>query len=968
MSKSLINTILAFTLLCVAAKAEVEEPLLKSEYSYRRYTTQDGLPTNMVENIFQDSRGFLWFSTESGAVRFDGYEFEGFLNHSIQKIEENDKGEIVIYGYSQVHILNPETDSIRRTFIDKTLNYSVYQSPGLPRGFALCEIRRTDSLVLFRLENDRLIRHFEHERLNDLAEYQSIYYDRQEKLYYIPSSENKLYVIDEQGIERNVFNNVSICRFLKRGNELLGIGYENVYSITNHGVKTLFKFEKPVSREDYFFCTLSPEGNIIIRDVQSVFRITGDGKRELILDGVNSPRAVFFDREGNFWHTSRQGIYNFFHLQIKVYKINENQADNVSSILPATDNKIYFTTERGLLIRLENDKFTTIHYPMEPNSSSFSYNSIQIGDALYFPTYSDILKYRNGHFSWLNLPPEIYYTTSCQMDEKTFVMGGWLTLKILDNNGKLLKKIPYDVIDKSVIYAAETDSAGRLWVGGFSGLSCIDGEHTLKFTNDSSGFVCAFSRDVSGKLWFIRGNEICYVSGDSIETFMKFDNNQFLNLVATKSGLLVVSDYSGIFIVDPETRKYAHYFYENGFPADEPQWLTMKEDFEGNIYLSTRGPNVIKFNPQTLFEQTDKVVLHIIDFSSSRNNADWTKIKRNSTLNPKENNLRITVDGLCFSNQQNVRYHYRLPGFQNEWSEPLKQREITFNNLPPGYYTFEIYADAGTDESRSEMQSFSFSIKPAFWQTAWFFVACVAMLILASAGVALYIQRRKNRALLEKLRAEKELNELRISAIRLKAIPHFNANILSAIEYYIANRTKEEVVHILEIYSDFTFQTLSEVDKAARPLSEELAYVKMYLDLEKIRFLDKFDFRIEVEDGVDESVQLPNMILHTYCENAVKHGLMPLASGGLLTIHVSQYGQIVCVSVEDNGVGRAYAAQNRQVHSSKQGLSILNRQIEIYNRFNREKITQHVEDLTRDGTPCGTLFTVEVPEEYTYIN
>jgi len=138
--------------------------------------------------------------------------------------------------------------------------------------------------------------------------------------------------------------------------------------------------------------------------------------------------------------------------------------------------------------------------------------------------------------------------------------------------------------------------------------------------------------------------------------------------------------------------------------------------------------------------------------------------------------------------------------------------------------------------------------------------------------------------------------------------------------------------------------------------------VKMYLDLEKIRFIEKFDFRIQVEDGVDKSVQLPNMILHTYCENAVKHGLMPLKSGGLLTINVSQRDRIIIVSVEDNGVGRAYAAQNPQLRSTKQGLSILNRQIEIYNRFNSEKIRQQTDDLAH-----GTRFTVEVPVDYAYI-
>ena len=159
------------------------------------------------------------------------------------------------------------------------------------------------------------------------------------------------------------------------------------------------------------------------------------------------------------------------------------------------------------------------------------------------------------------------------------------------------------------------------------------------------------------------------------------------------------------------------------------------------------------------------------------------------------------------------------------------------------------------------------------------------------------------------------------------------------------------------------------MDKAARPLEEELAYVKMYLDLEKIRFLNKFDFNIKVDDGVDTHVQLPNMILHTYCENAVKHGLMPLKSGGKLAIQISQHDRVVCVRVEDNGVGRNYAAQNPHLHSTKQGLSILNRQIEIYNRFNREKINQRIEDLiSNTGQPAGTRFTVEVPVDFAYIN
>jgi LytS/YehU family sensor histidine kinase len=221
--------------------------------------------------------------------------------------------------------------------------------------------------------------------------------------------------------------------------------------------------------------------------------------------------------------------------------------------------------------------------------------------------------------------------------------------------------------------------------------------------------------------------------------------------------------------------------------------------------------------------------------------------------------------------------------------------------------------------------------------------------------------------LFEKLETEKQLNDLRIRSIRLRAIPHFNANVLAAIEYYIMNLSKTEALRLLGIYSRFTFQTLREVDKASRSLDEELEYVKMYLELEKLRFVDKFDYKIEVEPTVDaENVQLPNMILHTYCENAVKHGLSSKNGDGVLNIKITQSDNWVSVSVEDNGVGREAAARNKNIPSSKQGLDILSRQIEIYNRFNETKINQKVDDLFTDGQPSGTRFTVEVPYGFVY--
>ena len=545
-------------------------------------------------------------------------------------------------------------------------------------------------------------------------------------------------------------------------------------------------------------------------------------------------------------------------------------------------------------------------------------------------------------------------------------MGGWDKIFIFDNEGNQLRSISHIGIARSTIYTMQADDQNRLWMGTHKGICFIRESDSRYFFGEETMNGEDSDKDPTGRIWMACESRIYYTDGDTIRLFMEFPNTIIGNLRYTRNNLIVISDNTGIKVIDPATKRVVNYNYINGYSSGEPSWNTMTEDFDGNIWMGTQGPNVFKFNPSHLMHRSHKATLHLTTTRFSDNNIDMNPMEMGAQLKHNQRNVRFSFVGLCYSDPDIVFYRYRLKGFQDEWSEPTRQREVAFNNLSPGNYIFEIYADTGTDELRGKPQSFVFSIKPAFRQTPGFLVANIAFLMLASAGIAIYIQRRKSKVLMEKLRAEKELNELRISSIRLKAIPHFNANVLAAIEYYIANRSKEEAMRILGIYSDFTFKTLTDVDKDSRSVSEELAYVKMYLDLEKIRFLDKFDFHINVEDGVNKEVQLPNMMLHTDCENAVKHGLMPLKSGGLLTIHVTQRNGIVCVSVEDNGVGRASAGKNPHIHSTKQGLSILNRQIEIYNNFNRKKINRRVEDLQKDGQPCGTRFTVEVPVEFMY--
>lgn len=113
-------------------------------------------------------------------------------------------------------------------------------------------------------------------------------------------------------------------------------------------------------------------------------------------------------------------------------------------------------------------------------------------------------------------------------------------------------------------------------------------------------------------------------------------------------------------------------------------------------------------------------------------------------------------------------------------------------------------------------------------------------------------------------------------------------------------------------------------------------------------------------------IQVPNMMLHTYCENAVKHGLRNKPGRGHILIEVKARTGGVCVSVTDDGVGRE-AAANLSPTSTKQGLSIMEQQIKLYNQCNAEHIVQKVTDLKDpDGNACGTRFELYIPYHYNY--
>ena len=254
-----------------------------------------------------------------------------------------------------------------------------------------------------------------------------------------------------------------------------------------------------------------------------------------------------------------------------------------------------------------------------------------------------------------------------------------------------------------------------------------------------------------------------------------------------------------------------------------------------------------------------------------------------------------------------------------------------------------------------------------WWQHWWAWLAAALLVAALLWAVAYRVAQRRHRRLLQRIEREKKQKELQLQTIRLKSIPHFHANVLASIEYFVMNSSSDEAARYLKIYSDFTNQTLADISLPARTLREEIDYVRSYLQLEQLRYGERLNFDIVTHGDVDMLIRVPTMMLHTYCENAVKHGISNKPTGGNVTVTVRGVTQAVEITVTDNGVGRAQAARLSTNQSTKQGLTILGEQIRLYNLHNRHHITQDVSDLfDADGKPAGTSYKIVIPTDYTF--
>ncbi len=205
---------------------------------------------------------------------------------------------------------------------------------------------------------------------------------------------------------------------------------------------------------------------------------------------------------------------------------------------------------------------------------------------------------------------------------------------------------------------------------------------------------------------------------------------------------------------------------------------------------------------------------------------------------------------------------------------------------------------------------------------------------------------------------------LALRSLRSQMNPHFIFNSLNSVNSYIAANDERMANKYLSEFSRLMRLVLENSKHDFVPVASELEVIRLYLKLEHSRFSEKFDYNLEIDEGLDHSdLSMPPMLIQPYIENAIWHGLRYREEKGNLTVQLSLKENILLARIEDNGIGRRKSAELKTRHqqqNSATGMKNTRSRLELINEVYTMKYTVQIDDLD-SVTGTGTVVKLQIP-------
>jgi len=428
-----------------------------------------------------------------------------------------------------------------------------------------------------------------------------------------------------------------------------------------------------------------------------------------------------------------------------------------------------------------------------------------------------------------------------------------------------------------------------------------------------------------------------------------------------KSGTIWISCEKGIIRFDPVAEKFIQFDKSDGLPTKRIDYI--KHQNSGRVYyFFNHGWGY--FSPDSFLPKKNNSPVIFTSFKINEiEQAEDINFKNELTVDYLHNNLSFEFSHLNFTNPKNNTYAYQFIGLNDNWIEISTRHQINFNLLAPGIYLLRICAADNNGVRSSSIHELKITVTPPWWQT-WLF----RILVFIAFALAIYFLfklklRIARREVNLKSNYQKKISELETKALRAQMNPHFIFNCLNSINSFILRNDTDVASEYLTKFSRLIRLVLDNSRTSVISLSSELECLKLFIEMEEMRFANKFDYSIHVDEKLNtETIKVPPLVFQPYVENSIWHGLLHKNEKGNLRIEISeQSGFTICV-IEDNGIGREAAREAKSKssgHRKSHGMGITSQRVIEWNQDNEAAVK--ISDLyDEEKKPAGTRVEIKL--------
>ena len=945
-------------------------------FNYQKLGSEEGLNNANIFNIEQHQNGLMYFATQNGVYYYDGYNF---YKLEIDSLKSNALISVFIKNADELY-LSIRDEGIA-TYNLKTKKYTLH--PQLK-----FDDNNADNVIIT------------------------------DNYAYLLTSEIKIVIVDlktgkvipDELKKKDKLNpNLAFCMYKTQAGKILIGRREGLYDVTNgqhiqldvlkgnpiHSI-TQTKQGKLVIGTSSKICTIN--NNKIEMEITPTYKTKSNTFQ---MDGGRRIDKIITDDYGRTWFTSNPGE--------NLYLYDKNNVYDVFDILdiPTTlINCIFKDNQQNIWIGTSNDGVYYIQNPFF-NSINFSYGSKNLninqvylkGNLLVAATSNGLygLNLTNYQTKILSHPDEfmepvnsitytdgmLYYAKRSQFDmtpvmffdsknaykfkpiiAKQFypigknqsIIADWdLNILLCNEDGTKTIDTLVSFNDYRISVNALLKQDNLLYIATSNGLFVYDFK-TKKYKNlvrNELNFNINDLAIINHKLYAAHEAGITDVYDRKlIQQIGKFRLNT-VKKIEQFSDQIWLATLDGVFICDQNFEPLKTLNKSNGLLSNSINDITFSDQ---SVSIATaRGVATTEF--RNIIRYSSK--LKPVTISHINSNGEIFESPNNSfSFNADQENISINFYSPLFNKPNKQFFKWRMD--DEEWK--FFNNPSFDINLTGGSHIIEISASADNivwsdntvlrinkEEKLSEKQSI-------YW------LITLGGLLFVSLVSFIWIRRVKIKAK-KRLQDEKQVNLLKHQAMNSLLSPHFIFNSLTSIQNYINTNNGLRASEYLAKFSRLIRMIIEKAAQSDISLYDELARLTYYLELEKERFKNKFDYTINIDEDINtHEIQIPNMIIQPYVENCIIHGILPKQEHGELIISFKRLAnRKFLITIEDNGIGLIKAREHAKTGHKSLGTSTINNILEINSKLSgkSQKVTM-IDKSTIDPESHGTIITLEL--------